>query len=150
MRQRECDYCKESYAIGNSADAKAISARFCSKECRYASANERKKLYRQANAIAEYIHSLSKTADSVQDTANQAIADRLIEAVGIMARQRNLSDYGGMVSAIKANKPPHTYFKAKKTGFECVECGHFVVTGKHPSKCIKCGQSELIAINPMI
>jgi len=149
-RQRDCDYCKESYAIGNASDAKSISARFCSKECRYASANERKKLYRQANAIAEYIYALSKTADNVQDSANQDIADRLLDSVVIMARQRNIADYDGMVSMIKADKPPHEYFGKKYTGFECLECNHFVTASKHPTVCAKCGKHEFKRVKPMV
>jgi len=108
-RQRDCDYCGQSYAYGNSdrQDVKSVSARFCSDTCRYASANERKKLYRQANASAEYFSALLNTANSTQDKQNKVIADRLIDALQSFATHHNLADLDGMVSAIKQGKVNH-------------------------------------------
>lgn len=77
----KCQHCGIDFSTGNTSRAKRGDSKFCSNKCRYAASNERKKLYRQANAALEYMLSMRFINRDTQNAQNVQLSEHLLEAL---------------------------------------------------------------------
>lgn len=93
MTLRNCDHCGKEYQTGNLKNQKSRTARFCSDQCRYDATNEKRRIKRQSDLIAEYIFQLKMTVQETKNQQNRAIAESAISALDTLTSDFDFPEY---------------------------------------------------------